>query len=311
MSTDSAARTDTPQTLIRPGTLPLDDRGKPAQLHAAGIQRVGSRWYAWGEEKSGGGLFTSVAVYTSTDLVNWHFEGDALTAGSGELGPDRVVERPKALQRSDGRWVLFLHLDTADYGYARVGYALADTPEGPFELVSSERPLGHLSRDIGVYQEDGVGYLLSEDRDNGTHIYRLRPDYLGVEAEIVTVRQQDRPELGYESPTVVKHEGIYYLFGSDLTGWNTNDNKYSVATALEGPWTPWRDIAPVGTHTFDSQVSVVVPLGGDHFLFAADRWRKADLFNSPLVWLPLTLHDGHAELEWRDEWSPLDEAAAR
>lgn len=304
MSTDIGVGPAAP-ALVHPGTLPKDDRGRPAQLHAAGILRVGDCWYAWGEEKSGGGLFTSVAVYTSADLANWNYAGDALRAGEGELGADRVVERPKVLQRPDGRWVLFLHLDTADYACARVGYAISDSPEGPYELVSSERPLGNVSRDIGVFQEDGVGFLLSEDREHGTHVYRLREDYLGVEEDVCVLRQQDRPELGYESPALVEHEGFYYLFGSDLTGWNTNDNKYCTARSLDGPWSSWRDIAPVGSHTFDSQVSVVLPLGADRFLFAADRWRRDDLFGSPLVWLPLTLHGGEARLEWVDEWSPV------
>jgi hypothetical protein len=250
-----------PMNQISPGHVFVDDRGRIAQLHGIGLQRVGARWFAWGEDKAAGDRFTAVACYSSDDLATWRYEGDSLVAGAGELAPDRIVERPKVLQNPDGRWVMLVHLDTAEYTTARVGYAVADNPVGPYEFVRSERPLGNESRDIGVFQEGDAAYLLSEDRNNGLQIYRLRDDYLGAESIVVTLRQQDRPEYGYESPTLVKHDGRYFLFGSDLTYWNMNDNKYAIADDLAGPWSSWRDIAPSGTNTYESQVSVVVPVG--------------------------------------------------
>lgn len=288
--------------LIGTGALFLDDRGLVAQLHGIGIQRVGEHWYAWGEDKTAGDRFTAVACYRSTDLASWEYLGDALGAGDGDLAADRIIERPKALQRPDGRWVLVVHVDSADYSDARVGYAIADRPEGPYEYLGSERPLGNLSRDVGVYQEAGVGYLLSEDRENGLHIYRLRDDYCGVDRLIATLRQQDRPEIGYESPTLVRQDGIYFLFGSDLTGWDLNDNRYATAPTLGGPWSHWRDFAPTGSRTFDSQVSVVLPVGDGH-VYIGDRWRREDLASSAPVWLPLRIENGRAEMIWRDEWS--------
>jgi hypothetical protein len=257
---------------------------------------------AWGEDKSAGDRFTAVACYSSADLAEWRYEGDALAAQDGDIGPDRIVERPKALRRPDGTWVLFLHVDSPDYSYARVGYAVADQPAGPYSYVRSERPLGNLSRDIGVFQEHGVGYLLSEDRDNGLHIYRLRDDYLGVDSVVATLRQQARPEIGYESPALVAQAGRYYLFGSDLTGWGMNDNMWTSAARLSGPWDDWEPIAPPGTRTFESQVSVVAPVG-DGFVYIGDRWTPDRLADSPAVWLPLRIDDGRVRLEWREHWS--------
>ncbi|WP_203581856.1 family 43 glycosylhydrolase [Microbacterium hibisci] len=287
---------------IAPGRLFVDDRGRTAQLHGIGLQRVGDRWFAWGEDKTAGDRFTAVACYSSADLARWRYEGDALTSGDGEIGADRVIERPKVLQRPDGRWVMLLHVDTGDYSLARVGYAIADRPEGPYEYVGSERPLGNLSRDIGVFQEAGVGYLLSEDRDEGLHLYRLRDDYLGVASVVATLRQQARPDIGYESPTLVAHDGRYYLFGSDLTGWSMNDNMWTSAPALEGPWGDWQLIAPPGTNTFESQVSVVAPVG-DGFVYIGDRWTPEHLAESAPVWLPLQIEDGRVRLEWRETWT--------
>jgi Glycosyl hydrolases family 43 len=295
-------------TQITPGQVFLDDRGRIAQLHGIGLLRIGSRWYAWGEDKAAGDRFTAVACYSTDDLASWRYEGDSLVAGSGELAADRIVERPKVLPHPDGRWVMLVHLDTAEYTTARVGYAVADNPVGPYVFVRSEQPLGNESRDIGVFQEGETGYLLSEDRNNGLHIYRLRADYLGVESIVATLRQQDRPELGYESPTLVKHSGRYFLFGSDLTYWNMNDNKYAVAADLAGPWSAWRDIAAPGSHTYESQVSVVVAVG-DGFVYVGDRWTESDLESSPLVMLPLRITDDRVDMEWRDRWS-IDELLA-
>lgn len=288
--------------MIRPGAAIRDDRDRIAQLHGIGVQRVADRWFAWGEDKTAGATFTAVACYSTDDFVEWRFEGNALEAGDGALGSDLIVERPKALRRPDGVWVMFLHVDTADYAAARVGYAISDRPQGPYRYVRDERPLGNLSRDIGVFQEDGTGYLLSEDRDNGLHIYRLREDYLAVETCVATLRQQNNPRIGYESPTLVTHNGRYHLFGSDLTGWSLNDNMHTSAPALEGPWTPWRPFAPTGSRTFDTQVSVVVPLD-DAFVYVGDRWQPDDLFHSPAIMLPLTIEQDVARLEWRDEWA--------
>lgn len=156
-----------------------------------------------------------------------------------------------------------MHLDTAGYSDARVGYATSPHPEGPYEYVGGERPLGNESRDIGVFQEGDAAFLLSEDRRGGLRIYQLRPDYLGVQSLIATLHQQDRPELGYESPTLVRHHGVYYIFGSDLTGWEMNDNKYATAPDIAGPWGSWRDLA--------------VPVAGDQFVYVGDRWNPEQL----------------------------------
>jgi len=294
----------TPGT-IRTAELFIDDRGIVAQLHGIGIQRVGDLWYAWGEDKTSGDRFSAIACYSSPDLASWTFEGNALVCGEGDLSEDRIVERPKALRRPDGRWVMLLHIDSADYSDARVGFAIADGPQGPYEYLGSTRPLGRLSRDIGVFQEGGRGYLLSEDRDEGLHIYLLRPDYCGVERLVATVRQQDRPELGYESPALVRVADLYYLFGSDLTGWDLNDNKVSTARSLAGPWSEWADIAPAGSRTFESQVSVVLPVGDGH-VYLGDRWNPDDLAVSAPVWLPIAVGGGRAQLEWTDSWSIAD-----
>lgn len=302
-----------PRGAIAPGRLFLDQDGRVAQLHGIGVLRLGDRFYAWGEDKTRGAAFGGVACYSSPDLATWTSHGHALAPDPEvpDLAPGRVVERPKVLRNPAGRFVMFLHIESPDYADARVGWAVADHPEGPYSYVRSERPLGNVSRDIGVFQDtDGTGYLLSEDREHGLHVYRLAADLLAVEALLATTLAppSDHPAgpHGFESPAMVKADGRYYLFGSDLTGWSSNDNKYATAPSPAGPWSEWRDFAPPGSATYDSQISTVVPVVGSRgttHVFIGDRWRRDDLAHSAPVWLPLDIADGEATLRWRDSWT--------
>lgn len=294
--------------IVRAGEALADQHGEVAQLHGVGVLFHEGRYYAWGEEKSAGPYFTSVECYSSENFATWSHEGNSLgRQKAGDLGPNRIVERPKVLFNSaTGYFVMFLHIDSPDYADARLGFARSKSLIGPYEYLGSSRPLGNSSRDIGVYQDSsGLGVLMSEDRERGLHLYRLAPDYLSVESVLSTTLKDDGSH-GYESPALVFEDGLYYLFGSDLTGWNTNDNKYATATSLEGPWSEWRDFAPVGSRTFDSQISSVVAVaGGDHLshVYFGDRWNQHDLYNSIPVILPISIGGGSATLHWHDEWS--------
>lgn len=286
-------------------SLALDDHGQVAQLHGLGIQCFGGTYYAYGENKANGNRFQGVACYTSDDLAHWRSEGIVLgVRESGLLAADTIAERPKVLRcPSTGEYVMYIHTERGDYNYAHIGVAVADNPLGPFRFLFSMQPFGNISRDIGVFQdEDGAGYLISEDREHGTHIYRLSGDYHSV-VEDVACERGTNYEYGHESPTIIRHEGLYYWFGSQLTGWNCNDNMFATATDLHGPWSEWKPFTPLGSKTFESQCNLVMPLPDGQFLYIGDRWNPDDLGNSPTLWLPIRIGGGEAMLEWHDEWT--------
>lgn len=98
--------------------------------------------------------------------MSWTYVGALLSrTSSGDLGPSRVVERPKVIYNSSTRkYVMYLHIDDSSYGEAKVGVATADSVCGKYNYIGSWRPLGFQSRDIGLFQDDdGKGYLLTED----------------------------------------------------------------------------------------------------------------------------------------------------
>ena len=289
-----------------PGAAWNDTSGNALQMHGLGIIKVGSAWYGFGENKTGESSadthFQSVNCYKSTDLSHWAYQGAALTEQTGgDLGPGRVVERPKVIYNSStSTYVMYLHIDSSSYSEAKVGVATSSTPCGAYTYKGSSQPLGHQSRDIGLFQDtDGSAYLLSEDRANGLRIDRLSSDYLTVQSSVALFAD-------YEAPALFKANGRYYLLGSHLTGWGTNDNVYATATSLTGPWSSFRTFAPAGTATYNTQTANVIPVQGSSgttYIYAGDRWTTSNLGTSPLVWLPLTVSGTTLALGWQNAWT--------
>ncbi|PYC79556.1 glycoside hydrolase [Streptomyces tateyamensis] len=302
------------------GAARTDQNGNALQLHGLGIVRAGDTWYGFGEDKTGETAadtsFQDIPCYTSTDLAEWTYRGQALSRQSdGELGPGRIVERPKVIYNaSTGTYVMYAHIDSTNYAEAKVGVATSSTPCGPYTYRGSFRPMGNLSRDLGLFQDtDGTGYLLSEDRNNGLHVYRLAADYLSVDSAVALLGSGGSGGSGgsIEAPAMVKSDGRYYVLGSHLTSWNLNDNIYATATSLSGPWSPLRDFAAPGTHTYGSQTANVITVqgtAGTTYVYAGDRWDTADLGASKLIWLPLTIRGTTVNLGQYPSWS-LDAAA--
>lgn len=66
--------------------------------------------------------------------------------------------------KSTKQYVLWMHIDSSNYGDAKVGVATGSTPCGQYSYKSSFRPLNFESRDAGVFvDDDEKGYLLTED----------------------------------------------------------------------------------------------------------------------------------------------------
>lgn len=59
---------------------------------------------------------------------------------------------------------MWMHIDSGDYKEAKIGVATSDTVCGKYTYLRSEQPLGHQSRDSGLYVDtDDKAYLLTED----------------------------------------------------------------------------------------------------------------------------------------------------
>ena len=185
-----------PQT-ITPGAVWQDTEGHVIQAHGGGFVQVGKTYYWFGEDHSNGAAFKDVPCYSSTDLAHWTFRGDALTRQpSGDLGPNRVVERPKVIyNRRTKQYVMYVHVDSPNYSEAKLGVATSVSVTGPYTYLGSFRPMGHQSRDMTLFQDtDGTAYVVFEDRADGAadRIEQLSPDYLSVQSEVAEVASARR-----------------------------------------------------------------------------------------------------------------------
>lgn len=297
--------------------LPKDSLGRPVHAHGGQILLRQGMYYWIGEDRTGR---NRVSCYRSANLRDWEFRNHILTVDSlakphPQMPTDlrlRVngagcnIERPKVLFcRETGQFVMWMHWELPDnYQEARCAVAVCDTIDGDYTYLGSFRPIGHMSRDCTVFQDDdGSAYFISSTRDNlDTHIYRLAPDYLSIDRlERVLWPGQQR-----EAATVFKRRGIYFMLTSGCTGWAPNQSSYGWTRSLTGEWAIRRNLG--NETTFHSQPTWVLPVYNAekdefNYWYLGDRWGgKGRYFESQYVLLPLRfVGDTELFLEWREE----------
>ncbi|MDR9745472.1 S-layer homology domain-containing protein [Paenibacillus taichungensis] len=296
------------RTSFTPGQLWPDQDGKPIDAHGAGFfyDEQTEKYYWYGEYHTGGWPAAGVRVYSSKDLLNWTDEGMALTMIQSmddfdknpliaklyegrddkvdiwaDIRKGRIIERPKVVYNDKTKkYVMWAHMDgdkdpyndNANYGKARAGYAISDSPTGPFVYQKSYRmdrtPEGEkdyfpsdrgMARDMTLFKDDdGTGYLIYSSEENLTlYISKLNEDYSDVTGWHKEGRTDDKgnpvrdstyqAEYGVdyvrvfpggqrEAPAMFKYQGKYYILTSGASGWAPNENKVTVADNIFGPW---------------------------------------------------------------------------
>jgi hypothetical protein len=359
---------------FKPGAVWNDTDGSLIQAHGGGIlyDDITAKYYWYGEDKTYGYLpARGVRVYSSEDLYNWKDEGLALTAIASmeqfdtdpliselyagrtdraeiknDIGTDRIMERPKVIYNDKTKkYVMWLHTDgpsatsTANYAKAEAGYALSDSPIGPFVYGESHRmdrvPPGAaydgqpnqpgMARDMTLFKDDdGTAYLIYSGEENMTiYISRLNEEYTDVtgwhkdgnkardtvyKSEYGVDYIRVFPGAQREAPAMFKYNGKYYLITSGATGWAPNAARYTVAEHIFGEWKPMRDpsVGAKASTTFDSQSTNVIPVDAANgkFIFMGDRWVSSDLKNSRYIWLPVEFgSNDEIMLKWYDQWT--------
>jgi hypothetical protein len=286
----------------------FDNRGQLVQAHGGNVLRVGDTFYWFGEDRSRSNdrRLQYAACYSSKDLINWTFRRQVLQLADPEnLGRRWKIERPKVFfNAKTNRFVMYAHIDGLEggYSYAHVAVFTCDTVDGDYKYVHSFRPLGFESRDIGQFMDDdGSGYLIFESRPSGGfYLARLADDFLTVDRQVFFFHEP------LEGGALVHYQGLYYVIGSLMSGWDPNPNKYATAAKLEGPWSDFKDIAPPETKTYGSQSSFVFKVVGTKttsVIFCADMWRRYTLWDSRYLWMPLEIGNGNLRLPKPQPWS--------
>lgn len=170
------------------------------------ILRTRDRWYLYCTKEGGGGF----PVRSSDDLVHWQEHGLALSPATAKWGENRFWA-PECYEIG-GRYYLFYSAHwkenpTGALENFRIGAAVSDRPEGPFEDIAN-RPIfdpGYPIIDANLYAEGGKYYLYYSrccyehcvDGLEESWIYgvELQPDFSGVIGEPVLLL---RPEQAWE-----------------------------------------------------------------------------------------------------------------
>jgi hypothetical protein len=264
-----------------------DTSGNVVHAHGGGILQHGGYYWWFGENRNADNTFRAVSVYRSADLRTWEFRNNVLTPAAASELQGANIERPKVVYNAaTGRFVMWMHKENGtDYGEARAAVASSATVDGAYSYHGSFRPLGHMSRDITLFNDNGTGYMISAaDENYDLHIYRLTADFLNVSSLVGNFWN----DAHREAPAMFKRGSTYFLLTSGATGWNPNQAKYATASSVSGPWTGWTNTGDGST--FRSQPAYVLPVGNS-FLYLGDRWAGAwggPVNDSQYVWLPIT-----------------------
>lgn len=163
---------------------------------------------------------------------------------------------------------------------------------------------GQHSRDQTLFvDDDGKAYHVRSSESNSViHISQLTDDYLDFSGRYV------RAFVGtkLEAPALFKKDGLYYIMGSECTGWRPNPAHSGVAPTIWGPWTelgnPCVDKGAETTYRSQSTFFIPVPGKEGEFIYMGDRWFPENAIDGRYVWLPVEWEDGRFILRWRDEW---------
>ncbi|MEO8901634.1 MAG: hypothetical protein ABI488_07710 [Polyangiaceae bacterium] len=265
----------------------LDTDGQRVDAHGGGIIQVGGTFYLHGEYFSPtttDNYFNGFSMYSSKDMATWKNEGIILPQqASGELGPKRAGERPHIIKcPSSGEFVLYAHAASSDYQTDKeIVFATSATVNGKYAY---QGPLKNASGAMVVHSDmtaitDGdSAYVITESG----HVYTLAKDCHSWLSD-KTYPAVNGNSGGVEAPTVFKAGSTYYWLGSSKTGWRANNNFYSTASAITGPWTYQGYVAPVtdpsneisDQRTWLSQTTWVMPVTGckgTTYVYWGDHW---------------------------------------
>lgn len=243
--------------------------------------------------------FASVTCYSSTDLVNWMFEGDVLK-------PEEILKHNGNRPTWVGRLgVAFLpainqYAMFVQHG-AQVLITVSDKPTGPFtwhrELNMKDMIGTTNTGDQTVFTDDATGksYLVYSYGRGRNKIYLSEIGLQDGKVGLLDCTQVFEGQ-GREGNCMFKYNGRYYMFASNLYGWDASLAYYLVADDIRGPYRPLNNMQVLTGTTDDyahvTQTGFFVAVKGsktETIVYCGDRW--ANFAGNGLgynQWVPLS-----------------------
>eukprot|EP00931_Biecheleriopsis_adriatica_P028574 TRINITY_DN17031_c0_g1_i1.p1 TRINITY_DN17031_c0_g1~~TRINITY_DN17031_c0_g1_i1.p1 ORF type:complete len:440 (+),score=64.77 TRINITY_DN17031_c0_g1_i1:26-1345(+) len=278
----------------------------------------------------------TLPVYSSSDLVRWTYEGDALPKS---MRPYGIYFRPKII--FDPRtsefvlWINYLRQQGPNWprntplqsyiSNISIVVAKAASPQGPFKVVNPWAQLqvtgvGDFALIVTTEGTNSSTFIAYDAWDNGhrVRIEKLNPTWTSSLPDAAATTG-DLSEADVEAPMLFERKGWYYLIYGTTCCFCSEGGNAVVQTARHplGPWTrSGIDLNPWGVHpggcgrNVPSQNNYVAKVpttnGSVEYIFMADLWTTApDGLKSHDVqfWAPLRFDDAKSPptilpLEW-------------
>lgn len=245
--------------------------------------------------------FIAVSCYSSTDLVNWTFENNVLlkeevenNGRTGWLGRMGVAFIPEKEQ-----YALFIQHNNS------VLIALGDSPVGDFKkhnrLDMTDRIGTPNTGDQTVFTDydTGKSYLVYS---YGKGRHKIYISEIGVnkdgKVDLLDCTQVFKGK-GREGNCMFKYQGKYYLYASNLYGWDSSYAYYLVSNNIKGPYEPTNKmlITPgcIDDFAHITQTGFFVNVKGtkqETVVYCGDRW--ADFAGNGLgynQWVPMSFQE--------------------
>lgn len=299
------------------GAVWLDTAGNEIWCNGGQTILVDGTWYLVGYD-CGPGREWRIRMYSSTDLMQWKFEGNIFEPKPG-VPKWKWAGRPGILHnRKTGKFVMLFEAETGEYFRHKVGYATCDRVNGEYKWEHSEYPEPERSTgDQSVYQEGDDAYLLTvldgpalqQPINLDLAIYKLTPDFLHTERKVFEgFSRFAKGASGHEASHIVKVDGTYYWLFSGLDSWNSTQTCYTTAKSLSGPWSEIRVLRtdPVTGDSYNTQHDFIIPVMGSDsttYVYAGDRYSQwTGRGTGRNIFLPLVFESGVPVLKWQDKW---------
>ncbi|MFV5693526.1 family 43 glycosylhydrolase [Flavobacterium sp. LT1R49] len=223
--------------------------------------------------------FESVTCYSSLDLVNWTFEGDVLTKNKvnksgktwvGRLGVTYIKELHK--------YAMFVQHDK------EVLITVSDSPTGEFtwyQKINMEQMIGTSNtgdQTLFTDEDTGKSYLIYSYGRGRNKIYVSEIGVKEGKINLLDCTQVFKGE-SREGNCMFKYNNKYYMFASNIYGWDASFAYYLVADDIRGPYLPTNEMLIMNGASEDyahvTQTGFFVNVKGSEqetVVYCGDRW---------------------------------------
>jgi hypothetical protein len=256
--------------------------------------------------------FQSVTCYSSTDLVNWVFEGDVVTDKQlfSNRRPTWVGRLGVAYIKELNKYAMVVQLGN------KVLFAVANTPTETFNYQQEI----DMTNMIGTSNTGDQTVFTDEDTRKSYLVYsygsgrnKIYISEIGVKDGMVNLLDCNKIFQGEsrEGNCLFKYKDKFYMSASNIYGWDGSFAYYLVADNILGPYTPTNNMQIMDGCTEDfahvSQTGFFYTVKGtaqETVIYCGDRW--SNFAGNGLgynQWVPLSFNGAKPYFNSLSSWS--------